>query len=126
MFFFSNSGPYSIKGLFGAFCGSFGMISSFFTRVSLWPRLEEDWKKMFALQNETVPAFDNNLAVHSHGDTDHLAMEHFLANGSSSYTSPDSYVRALCWLYLVDFAVSWFLFLLDFGCLYFFAKTKKT
>ena len=71
--------------------------------------LEADWQKMFALQNETVPSFDSNLATHSHGDTDHLAMENFLgyasAGNSSASTDGARYVRALCWLFLVDFAV---------------------
>eukprot|EP00438_Fugacium_kawagutii_P008507 Skav210959 [mRNA] locus=scaffold713:358424:359458:+ [translate_table: standard] len=59
---------------------------------------EEHWAKLFAMQNETVPKFDSLLAVHSHGDRDEDAMKTFLA-------SSPKYTRALCWIYLGDFAV---------------------
>ena len=60
--------------------------------------LVEHWEKLFAMQNETVPKFDSLLAEHSHGERDKQAMKTFLASSAK-------YVRALCWLYLGDFAV---------------------
>ena len=61
-------------------------------------RAEEHWAKLFAMQNETAPKFDSLLAVHSHGQRDKQAMKTFLASSAK-------YIRALCWLYLGDFAV---------------------
>ena len=61
-------------------------------------RAEEHWAKLFAMQNETVPKFDSLLAEHTHGERDKQAMKTFLASSAK-------YVRALCWLYLGDFAV---------------------
>ena len=76
-------------------------------------RLEEDWAKIFAIQNRTGTEFDSELAVHSHGDRDKDAMESFLGLGSAKRSSNDGasapnrhkYVRVLCWLYLADFVV---------------------
>ena len=61
-------------------------------------RAEGHWAKLFELQNETVPEFDSLLALHSHGRRDEQAMKTFLASSAK-------YMRALCWLYLGDFAV---------------------
>ena len=61
-------------------------------------RAEEHWAKLFDMQNETVPKFDSLLALHSHGERDEQAMKTFLASSAK-------YMRALCWLYLGDFAV---------------------
>ena len=73
--------------------------------------LQDDWVKMFALQNETVPPFDNALASHYHDDRDKRGMDSFLglARADSTDTSAphtgSRYLRALCWLFLADFAV---------------------
>ena len=61
-------------------------------------RVEEDWAKLFALENETVPMFDTQLALNNHGDRDKPGMRTFLSSSAKR-------VRALCWLYLGDFAV---------------------
>mmetsp|Transcript_21006 Transcript_21006/g.49928 ORF Transcript_21006/g.49928 Transcript_21006/m.49928 type:complete len:369 (+) Transcript_21006:65-1171(+) len=74
--------------------------------------LPDDWVKMFALQNETVPPFDNALATHFHDHRDRKSMESFLglarADNSTETSAPHTgsrYLRALCWLFLADFAV---------------------
>lgn len=76
-------------------------------------RMEEDWAKMFAIQNRTGTELDSELAIHSHGHRDTDAMESFLGLGSAKRSSNDGasapnrrkYVRVLCWLYLADFVV---------------------
>jgi hypothetical protein len=60
--------------------------------------LRNNWAKLFDMQNETVPEFDSLLALHNHGERDEQAMKTFLASSAK-------YMRALCWLYLGDFAV---------------------
>eukprot|EP00438_Fugacium_kawagutii_P013976 Skav200727 [mRNA] locus=scaffold274:12112:12726:+ [translate_table: standard] len=67
----------------------------------------EDWQALFAGQNQ-IPAFDPALALHSHGHRDKNAMRSFLGlAGDRSTAAPrhGAYVRALCWLFLTDFAM---------------------
>eukprot|EP00438_Fugacium_kawagutii_P023199 Skav215060 [mRNA] locus=scaffold1021:397785:398114:- [translate_table: standard] len=72
--------------------------------------LTEDWQTIFALQNRTIPAFDPELTPHSHGHRDHNAMRRFLGLAGDRSTGAvarhgANYVRALCWLFLADFAM---------------------
>ena len=62
-------------------------------------RLEEDWERMFAMWNETLPSY-REIALHGHSDRDEHAMETFLNLPSSR-----RYMQALCWIFLADFAV---------------------
>ena len=62
-------------------------------------RLEEDWERMFAMWNETVPSY-REIALKGHGDRDEHAMATFLNLPSSG-----RYMQALCWIFLADFAV---------------------
>lgn len=75
--------------------------------------LTEEWQALFAWQNQTIPAFDPELTPHSHGHRDHNAMRRFLGLATEDRSEgaavprhgTSSYVRALCWLFLEDFAM---------------------
>eukprot|EP00435_Cladocopium_sp_Y103_P071620 s321_g38.t1 len=80
-------------------------------------QLEEDWARIFQLQNQTAPPFDNSLAVDFHEPRDRLAMKMAfglaMADGSETRAAFSRnltrngarYLRALCWLFLADYGV---------------------
>ena len=77
-------------------------------------QVKEDWKKLFARQNDSAPPFDSLLAIHSHDPRDKHAMERFLGLANDADRSvqagavvpePARYLRALCWVFLADYAI---------------------
>ena len=72
-------------------------------------QIKEDWKKLFARQNDSAPPFDSRLATHPHDAVDKHAMARFLglANDAekSVQTEAARYLRALCWVFLAGYSI---------------------